>query len=58
MKIVIRIFTVILLVMGNIRGNMNAHSGKCDFIDDVTSFQEIPRERGGCVCKHTLAKSK
>lgn len=44
MKIVIRIFTTILLIMGNIRGNMNALSGKCDLISDITSFKEILKE--------------
>lgn len=44
MKIVIRIFTTILLLMGNIRGNLNTHSGKCDLISDITSFKKILKE--------------
>jgi hypothetical protein len=40
MKIVLRIFAATLLVIGNIRGNMNANSGKYDLIYDITSFKK------------------
>lgn len=53
MKIVIRIFTAILLIMGNIRGNMNTHSGRCDLIDDIASFQEILKENEEAVSANT-----
>lgn len=53
MKIVIRIFTTILLIMGNIRGNMNTHSGKCDLIDDIASFKEILKENEEAVSANT-----
>ena len=53
MKIVIRIFTAILLIMGNIRGNMNTHSGRCDLIDDIASLQEILKENEEAVSANT-----
>lgn len=50
---------MILLLVGNIRGNINGHSGKCDFIDDVTSFQEISEENEElCLQTHTWKVKK
>lgn len=53
MKIVIRIFTTILLIMGNLRGNMNTHSGKCDLINDITSLKKILKENEEAVSANT-----
>lgn len=39
--------------MGNIRGNMNTHSGKCDLIDDIASFKEIVKENEEAVSANT-----